>query len=211
MNNSSPSPQLDSTKLQFAPVKSGGISFCNAKLNTKKDFQYEINFTKANFISYLIIFAFFTIFLIIGVNYKLPFLFLGIILFIAALIVTHLIIKILSLPKFNFYTNCCKIGRKEIPFNESQWNSFVTYNCFGVEIKLLQSNQNPIACNFYPLESGDFVLDLGGIPIILNNYSSIDNIQVYYTGLVGGLYDIQVSVNNHVVYEADIIGNDVRA
>jgi hypothetical protein len=61
------------------------------------------------------------------------------------------------------------------------------------------------------LESGDFVLDLGGIPIILNNYSSIDNIQVYYTGLVGGLYDIQVSVNNHVVYEADIIGNDVRA
>ena len=152
MNNSSPYPQLDSTKLQFAPVKSGGISFCNAKLNTKKDFQYEINFTKANFISYLIIFAFFTIFLIIGVNYKLPFLFLGIILFIAALIVTHLVIKILSLPKFNFYTNCCKIGRKEIPFNDI------------IALQIVEENVRTKKSNYMSYE----------LNIITNNYSRIN-------------------------------------
>jgi hypothetical protein len=45
-------------------------------------------------------------------------LFLGVLSFVFLVIITCLFIKILNLPQFNFYTNCCKIGRKEIPFND---------------------------------------------------------------------------------------------
>ena len=99
----------------------------------------------------------------------------------------------------------------EVDAQNIAYDHFVNYDAFGVKVSILQNRTNDIACNFYPLSSGDFVLDLGGVPVILSNYSNIESVNIYYTGFVGGLHNLQISVNGHVVYEADIISDFVRA
>ena len=99
----------------------------------------------------------------------------------------------------------------EVDAQNIAYDHFVNYDVFGVNVSILQNRTNDIACNFYPISSGDFVLDLGGVPVILSNYSNIESVNIYYTGFVGGLHNLQISVNDHVVYETEIIGNDVRA
>ena len=93
----------------------------------------------------------------------------------------------------------------EIDLLLTQYQELVEYNVFGVNVVVEQNKTNDMAVNFYPLDTGDFVLDIGGVPIILNGIPK--TVLVRGGPSVNGLHDLQVSVNGHVVYEADWLGN----